>query len=330
MQNFFPVDPFAAKRLSFVANTIFLFCIMALYPLAGSFLFTLFVGGSSAGFALLPSDISGPMLSSIRSIQAFGQILVLALPVVLLAGWHTRSRNPFSAGSLAFLGIGGRSSPAAVLFAILGVFLLQPLLHSISELQNLYLWPALGAAGAEVIRQQELMDSFIGQLASVGSLPEFIAVALVFALVPALTEEVLFRGYIQQNYSRSLSPKRAVLLTGAVFAFFHLSAANLLPLALLGWYIGYIYSKTGDLTVPIAVHFANNFTALLLLEATKGAGQLKAASTQTVIHAFWWWIIVAGTLFLFVVVVRRFLSELFRGNMSHRCAGQGDYPVVKK
>ncbi len=330
MQNFSSADPFAAKRPSFVTNTLFLVGIMLLYPLAGSLLFSLVAGGNGSRPLPLPSDITGPMLTSIRSIQVFGQLLVLALPVVLLSARHTRSRNPFSRRSLGFLGIGVQSGRFAFLPAILGVFLLQPLLHSISELQNLYLWPALGGAGAEVVRQQAAMDSFIRQLALVRSTPEFLTVAAVFALVPAFTEEMLFRGYIQQNYSRAISPGRAVLLTGAVFAFFHLSAANLLPLALLGWYIGYIYSKTGDLRVPIAVHFANNFTALLLLVFSRGAEDLKSSATETVIHALWWWVIVAATLLLFGVLLRRFSSEAFSGNAGHRSAGQGDYPLVKK
>ncbi len=93
----------------------------------------------------------------------------------------------------------------------------------------------------------------------------------MLALVPAVSEELLFRGYVQGNYAASMRPLYAVLLTGTMFAFFHMSAANLVPLALLGYYIGYIYSRSGNLAVPMSVHFVNNLSALLLLALGGGS-----------------------------------------------------------
>jgi hypothetical protein len=249
------------------------------------------------------------MLPSIRIIQAVGQIVVLALPVVLLAAWHTRRKNPFSLESLAFLGIRRSFNIGAAGLAVCGIFFLQPLLYTITALQDVYLWPSLGAAGAEVVRQRDTMESFIRELALVRSVPEFFSVAFVLAVTPAVCEELLFRGYIQQNYSSSMSSGGAVLLTGCVFAFFHLSAANLLPLALLGWYIGYIYSKTGNLGVPFCVHFINNFAALLLLLFTEPGDPVSQVHPDFLFKALWWWPLVGGSLLLFVMVIRRFSAE---------------------
>ena len=307
MQAFFSSDLFAARRLSFWANTLFLMGVMLLYPIAGVFLFSLVTGGGEAGASLL--HIERGMLPSLRLIQALGQIVVLALPVLLLAGWHTGRKNPFSAQSLSFLGIGRDFSVGAAALAVGGVFLLQPLLYTITAFQDLYLWRALGAAGSEVVRQRDTMEVFISELALVRSVPEFVTVALVFAFIPAVCEELLFRGYVQQNYSSSLGSGGAVLLTGCVFAFFHLSAANLVPLALLGWYIGYIYSKTGSLAVPFAVHFVNNFAALLLLLFTQRGSLVGQVQPEFLLGALWWWMIVAVSVVLFLMVIRRFSRE---------------------
>jgi len=110
-----------------------------------------------------------------------------------------------------------------------------------------------------VVRQRVVMDAFLSELAYAGSLQEFLVVAGVLALVPAVSEELLFRGYVQGNYAASMRSSAAVLLTGTMFAFFHLSAANLVPLALLGWYIGYIYIQVRQPCGPVSVHFVNNF-----------------------------------------------------------------------
>jgi len=307
MQAFFSSDLFAARRLSFLANTFFLIGVMVLYPLAGVVLFSLINSGGEAGSSLL--HIERSMLPSIRFIQAAGQIAVLALPVILLSGWHTGRKNPFSLESLVFLGIRRDFNIGAGALAVGGIFLLQPLLYTITSLQDLYLWRALGAAGLEVVRQRDMMESFIGELALVRSVPEFLSVTFVLAVVPAVCEELLFRGYIQQNYSRSIGSGGAVLLTGCVFAFFHLSAANLVPLALLGWYIGYIYSKTGNLAVPFGVHFVNNFAALLLLLFTEQGDRVGRVQPELLLGAVWWWMIVVVSVVLFLMVIRRFSRD---------------------
>ena len=318
MQTFSSSDPFADARPSLFANTLFLVAIMLLYPLAGILLFSLVSGGGEETLLFSRPEMVGSMLSPLRFIQAAGQILVLALPAIILAAWHTGNKNPFTLRSLAFLGIRRGVDFGTILLAVVGIFLLQPLLQTLTELQNLYVWPALGSAGTEVVRQRDLMDSFIRELALVRSTPEFLAVAFVFAITPAFSEEVLFRGYIQQNYTRSMSSGKAVLLTGFVFAFFHLSAANLLPLALLGWYIGYIYSKTDNLAVPFFVHLANNLAALLFLLFAEGKDSVKASGQWSVLDFPLWWMVVGGSLFLFMVVLRRFSSDSLSGEKTEK------------
>ncbi len=308
MLTFASPDPFAPRRLSFLANTLFLIGIMVLYPIAGVLLFMLVNNGSVAGISLLHIDRS--MLPLMRIIQAVGQILVLALPVIMLAAWHTGKKNPFSRESLAFLGIRKDFNAGAAALAVSGIFLLQPLLYTVTACQDLFLWPALGSAGSEVVRQRELMESFIKELALVRTLPEFFSVAFVLALTPAVCEELLFRGYIQQNYTRSMSKGGAVLLTASVFAFFHMSAANLFPLALLGWYIGYIYSKTGNLALSICAHLVNNFAALVLLLFADNGDLTKWFQPEHLLGALWWWLVVGGSLLLFVMVVRWFSADM--------------------
>jgi membrane protease YdiL (CAAX protease family) len=304
MHSFSPSDLFVARRPAFFANTLVLAIIMVLYPLAGVLLLWVVKGVTGeAGSLLHPSS---SMLQIMRLSQAVGQILVLALPVILLAGVHTKSRNPFSLRSLSFLGVGRLADLTTVFLAVSGIFLLQPFLQTVIELQNIYVWPALGAAGQAVIRQQNVMESFIKALALVHTIPDFFVVCIVFSFTPALCEELLFRGYIQQNYTRSMSPAFAVFLTGLIFAFFHMSAANLFPLAVLGWYIGYIYSKTGSLLVPFIVHLVNNFTALLILYFSESGCQLKGLQMPQALHSLWWWFIVAGSLLLFILLIRRF------------------------
>ncbi|HCD36228.1 CPBP family intramembrane metalloprotease [Chlorobium phaeovibrioides] len=296
-------DRFTANRPSFFINTAFLLGVMVLYPVAGALLFSL--SGGSAEMVLVGGGI-GAMLPKLRFVQVLGQLLVLALPVLVLAAVHVR-RRLFSPESFRFLGLGGGVDSRLAWFGVAGVFLLQPLLYTVAGLQNLFLWPALGEAGAEVVRQRAVMEGFISELAGAGSLSEFFVVVGVLALVPAVSEELLFRGYVQGNYAASMRPLYAVLLTGTMFAFFHMSAANLVPLALLGYYIGYIYSRSGNLAVPMSVHFVNNLSALLLL-ALGGGSEAAGPEPELLLGMAWWWAAVPLSLLLFVFVMRRFSS----------------------
>jgi len=296
-------DRFTANRPSFFINTAFLLGVMVLYPVAGVLLFSL-AGGSAA--AVTGGGAVGGMLWQLRGVQAVGQLLVLALPVLVLSAVHVR-RRLFSPESFGFLGLQGGVDWRLAVFGVAGVFLLQPLLYTIAGVQNLFLWPALGEAGAEVVRQRAVMEGFIAELAGAHSVVEFLAVVAVLALVPAVSEELLFRGYVQGNYAASMRPWYAVLLTGTMFAFFHMSAANLVPLALLGYYIGYIYFKSGNLAVPMSVHFVNNLAALLLLVIGSGSA-VAGPEPELLLLMPWWWVAVPLSLLLFVIVMRRFSS----------------------
>lgn len=299
-------DRFAGNRPSFIVNTLLLVLLMVLYLLSGQLLLFFLGRSGSDAAALFTPESAQRMFPAILISQGTGQLLLLAMPVLLLASVHTGKRNPFSGGNLEFLGIGEVPDSRVVFLAVAGIFLLQPLIHTISSCEELFLWPLLGEAGAEVVRQQEQMDAFIRALATVRSLPGFLAVVVVLALVPALCEELLFRGYIQKNYASSVSPRNAVVLTGLVFAFFHMSLANLLPLALLGWFIGYIYARSGNLAVSAFVHFMNNLAALLVLYLVDSGASQEVSHPERVLYSLWWWIVVAVSLMLFTMVVRRF------------------------
>ncbi|MCF8216991.1 MAG: CPBP family intramembrane metalloprotease [Chlorobium sp.] len=288
------------NRPSFLFSVFVLLALMAFYAVAGSVLLMVIPGGMTAFYD--PVEGSSQVVSAMRFSQVAAQVLVLGLPVLLLAAMHTRELAPLSWKSLEFLGVSRSVSWRQLVFGVLGMISLQPLLYSVIELQDFFLWPALGAAGAEVIESRKLLDVMIDRLAGAHSIGEAAVVSVVLAFTPALCEELLFRGYLQQNWYRSLSPSGSVLFTGFVFAVFHLSVANLVPLMILGWYIGYIFMKSGNLAVPFSVHLFNNLAALVVLHAFGSSPE----EPYGLIFSFWWWVAVAGGLLLFLFFIRRF------------------------
>ena len=87
---------------------------------------------------------------------------------------------------------------------------------------------------------------------------------LVLAIVPAVGEELLFRGYIQQRIARSLgSQHTSILITAFLFSAIHLHFQGMIPRFLLGLLLGYLFYWSRSLWIPILAHFVNNAQAVV-------------------------------------------------------------------
>ena len=87
---------------------------------------------------------------------------------------------------------------------------------------------------------------------------------LLMGVVPAICEELLFRGVILQGLRERFSPVVRVILTGLLFALMHQSVTQLFYPFILGCVLSVVMEKTNNLLYPILVHMFNNFTTLIL------------------------------------------------------------------
>lgn len=86
---------------------------------------------------------------------------------------------------------------------------------------------------------------------------------LVFAVVPGICEEILFRGFVLRGLLRRLTPGRAILWTAVLFGAFHFDLYRLFPTMALGAVLGWTAWITGSLWPAILLHAANNTLAVL-------------------------------------------------------------------
>ncbi|MGC9330719.1 MAG: CPBP family intramembrane glutamic endopeptidase [Bacteroidales bacterium] len=85
---------------------------------------------------------------------------------------------------------------------------------------------------------------------------------IVIAVLPAISEEFLFRGIIQRTLSDwTQNMHVAIIITGFLFSFVHFQFFGFLPRMFLGVLFGYLLYWTGNLWVPILAHFVNNAAA---------------------------------------------------------------------
>lgn len=91
------------------------------------------------------------------------------------------------------------------------------------------------------------------------SIGRFILNLIVMAGLAALSEELFFRGALQQFIQERISNKHvAVWITALVFSIVHFQFYGFLPRLMLGAILGYLFLYTQNLWVPILFHFINN------------------------------------------------------------------------
>jgi membrane protease YdiL (CAAX protease family) len=100
---------------------------------------------------------------------------------------------------------------------------------------------------------------------------DFAGVVVTFAIVPAVAEEVLFRGFLQSGLARLVDRRLTlVCLSALVFGIFHLDPWRFAGVAGLGLFLAWVREAGGSLLPAMAAHAASNLVSIAL----KASGRL--------------------------------------------------------
>ncbi|MDO5154593.1 MAG: ABC transporter permease subunit/CPBP intramembrane protease [Eubacteriales bacterium] len=88
---------------------------------------------------------------------------------------------------------------------------------------------------------------------------------LLIALMPAVCEEIMFRGYLLSACREKMNATKTVLLVSVLFGFSHMSLIKFVPTMLLGIALAYAVLQSESLVVSSLMHFLNNGFAVLLI-----------------------------------------------------------------
>lgn len=127
---------------------------------------------------------------------------------------------------------------------------------------------------------------------------------LILGVVPAICEELLFRGIVFQGLNNNFSKTFSIVLSALVFALVHQSIEQFIYPFLLGLMLAFVFEKTNNLIYPILIHMFNNFTTLIL----------RFLSVKGVINfnfTLSWWVILLAILCAVVTAVILWLIYRF-------------------
>jgi membrane protease YdiL (CAAX protease family) len=123
---------------------------------------------------------------------------------------------------------------------------------------------------------------------------------LVIAILPGIGEEIVFRGFIQNELFRSNRNIHLAIWTSAIlFSAIHMQFFGFVPRVLLGALFGYLYYWSGNLAIPMIAHFFHNgFTLTMLYLYQLGSIDINIDSEESAP----WSLVALGMVFTFTLL----------------------------
>lgn len=145
--------------------------------------------------------------------------------------------------------------------------------------------------------QAEELTKFFTTFNSTG---DFLFGVLVIALLPAIGEELVFRGMLQPEIFRASGNHHiAIWVSAIIFSAFHMQFFGFVPRMFLGALFGYLYVWSGNLFLPMIAHFVNNgFSVLMMYLYQKGTITMDMESPEAAP-----WPLVASFTLVFVALM---------------------------
>ena len=190
-------------------------------------------------------------INSFKWFQVITTTMIFIMPP-LLYGYLSDERP------LQYVGLKPSANFKIFLVTIVLLVAIQPFAMMVGEINR-------HANLGETLRKlEDMSEKALAKFLIMDSPADLFVNFIVVALLPAIGEELFFRGSLQNILERwTRRPVVAIILSSAFFALFHLSVFKFMPILVLGLALGTLFYMTRNLWYSIFFHFINNSLALL-------------------------------------------------------------------
>lgn len=233
---------------------------LAFLALAAGF-FGLYMGISSLLFkninaVLLNKNavVSSALIWEFKWAQLTASVISFILPA-LLFGYYS-SPEP-----LSYVGIRKKIYPVLLAASIVLLLCITPFIGWLGEVNAKATFGSMQKSMLQMEAEYNRVLQVFLQMKTGG---ELIMNLLIMALLPAVGEELFFRGSLQKVLLRLIGrPWIAIVVSAVVFALLHGTFFKILPIFALGLLLGTVYHITQNIWYTFAIHFINNALAVL-------------------------------------------------------------------
>ena len=236
--------------------------------------------------------------NQVRVTQTLLSICIFLFPALIAA--RMVDKQP-----LSYIGLTQKSSALTFVFAIVLMLLTIVIGGSLATVNEMIPVSAqmelyFKTMEEDYMKQVEVMS----QMKGIG---DFLIALLVMAFVPAVVEEVFFRGGFQNMMHRSTGNFWvAIIVTSLLFSAIHFSFYGFLTRTALSIVLGLLYAYTRNLWMPILAHFINNAIGVGEVYYLRSTGQSLSDGIGDK-FPIWWGILALGA---FIFIFKQFQKQL--------------------
>jgi uncharacterized protein len=231
-----------------------------------------------------------------RLLQVLTTFFIMALPAFMV----TAINGGNAVERIGFNEVMSGSQVLIVVFMVIAGFFIS---GALSELNQMI--PITKSATNYFQKLENEYNKQVMVLGNMKSTADFILSMIVLALVPAIFEEMLFRGTLQQiTIALTRNAFAGILITSIFFSAVHLSYYGFLPRLFLGIMLGYIFYFSKNLWLSIIAHFLNNAYSLTVMFALSRSGKLNMEALDETYPLYYGVLGMAVIILLFIVFNR--------------------------
>ena len=219
------------------------------------------LGGGILAVAIFGFDINNANMNLLRLLTIGTQILFILFPAILFSKLVYEDVTTIIRLKMPKMKEVGLLS--------IGMIVLIPLLQEYLNIQN-YIIVKLAESNMFIKGIKDFLDTLdkyveqsYNQILTGNNILEMILIVITVAITPAICEELFFRGFVQKSFEFKLKPFFAIFLTALFFGIYHFNPYGLLPLIVIGMYLGFAVYLTDSIIVSMALHFLNNFISIM-------------------------------------------------------------------
>lgn len=166
-----------------------------------------------------------------------------------------------------FISTGNNNRSVIFLLIFCTLVISIPMVSKLIEWNTLVRFPS-GLSGLEswLKQMEEERNELTVRMLDGNKLQDLLFNLFMIAILPALGEEFIFRGVLQQLLAKWLKNIHiAILVSAFLFSAIHLQFYGFIPRLLLGMFFGYLFFWSKNIWWAVWAHFVNNAIAVILL-----------------------------------------------------------------
>lgn len=202
-------------------------------------------------------DFSGK-LHIIKYFQIMQTIGLFVIPPFVIARLYTDRAGEF-------LGFASQPKIASVSAVIVMIFVALPFINFLSHLnQNIPFPESLESLEKFLINREEDARQMTSRFLEAENVRQLLVNLFMVAVLPALGEELVFRGILQKLFAAwTRNIHLGILIAAVLFSAMHIQFYGFIPRLALGMLFGYLFLWSGSIWLPILGHFVNNGSAVI-------------------------------------------------------------------